>query len=45
MIGLMVWYRYVPDWQILTLPLFIVMAFLASLGPGLWASSLDGEVP
>ncbi len=39
--GLMVWYRFVPGWQILTLPLLVVMAFLASLGPGLWITSLN----
>lgn len=39
--GLMLWYRFLPSWQILTLPLFVVMAFLASLGPGLWISSLN----
>jgi lipopolysaccharide transport system permease protein len=38
---LMVWYQYIPDWQILTLPFFIVMAFLASLGPGLWITALN----
>lgn len=41
LIGLMVWYRYVPGWQIMTLPLFVVMAFLASLGPGLWITALN----
>ena len=41
LIGLMVWYRYLPCWQILTLPLFVVMAFLASLGPGLWITALN----
>jgi lipopolysaccharide transport system permease protein len=41
LIGVMVWYRYMPGWQILTLPLFVVMAFLASLGPGLWIASLN----
>ena len=40
LVGLMVWFRFAPSWQILTLPLFVVMAFLASIGPGLWASSL-----
>lgn len=38
---LMVWYQYMPSWQILTLPFFIVMAFLASLGPGLWITALN----
>jgi lipopolysaccharide transport system permease protein len=39
--GLMVWYRFVPGWQILTLPFFAAMAFLASLGPGLLITSLN----
>jgi lipopolysaccharide transport system permease protein len=39
--GLMVWYGFAPDWQILTLPAFVLMAFLASLGPGLWVSALN----
>src|SRR5580658_8187805 len=33
---MMVWYRFLPTWQILLLPLFVFLAFLASLGPGLW---------
>jgi lipopolysaccharide transport system permease protein len=41
LVGLMVWYRYLPGWQIVALPFFIVMAFLASLGPGLWIASLN----
>jgi lipopolysaccharide transport system permease protein len=41
LIGLMVWYRYLPGWQIVTLPFFLIMAFLASLGPGLWVASLN----
>ena len=39
--GLLVWYRFVPGWQIATLPLFTIMAFLATLGPGLWIASLN----
>ena len=38
---IMAWYQYLPSWQILTLPFFILMAFLASLGPGLWITSLN----
>ena len=38
---LMVWYGFVPSWQILLLPLFVVWAFFASLGPGLWITSLN----
>lgn len=41
LIGLMLWYRFMPGWQIVTLPLFVVMAFLASIGPGLWITSLN----
>src|SRR3546814_9153754 len=39
--GVMMWYGFAPGWQILTLPAFVVMAFLASLGPGLWVSALN----
>ena len=38
---MMVWYRFVPGWQILLLPLFVVLALLASLGPGLWITALN----
>lgn len=41
LVGLMAWYQFVPGWRILTLPLFVLMAFLASLGPGLWITSLN----
>ena len=41
LLALMLWYQFFPTWQILTLPLFIVMAFLASLGPGLWITALN----
>lgn len=39
--GMMVWYLYVPGWQILLLPVFVLVAFLASLGPGLWITALN----
>ena len=38
---LMLWYQFWPGWQILTLPFFVLMAFLASLGPGLWITALN----
>lgn len=37
----MVWYQFMPGWQILTLPFFVLMAFLAALGPGLWITALN----
>ena len=39
--GMMLWYRFSPSPQILLLPLFIVLALLASIGPGLWITSLN----
>ena len=41
MVGLMIWYRYLPGWQILLLPPFVLLAFLASLGPALWITALN----
>ncbi len=41
LIGLMIYYQFLPGWQILTLPLFVIMAFLASLGPGLYITALN----
>lgn len=38
---MMVWYQFLPSWQILLLPFFVLLAFLASLGPGLWVTSLN----
>ena len=38
---LMAWYRYAPDWRILLLPAFAVLAFCASVGPSLWITSLN----
>jgi len=39
--GLMVWYGYVPSFQIIMLPLFIIIAFAVSLGAGLWIAALN----
>lgn len=41
LVAVMVWYEFLPGWQIVTLPFFILMAFLASLGPGLWITALN----
>jgi len=38
--GLMVWYQFVPGWRLLTLPLFVVLAVIAALGPGLILTAL-----
>ncbi|PZO43154.1 MAG: phosphate ABC transporter permease [Phormidesmis priestleyi] len=41
LIGLMAWYDFVPSWRILMLPVFVVIAFIASVGAGLWLCSLN----
>ncbi len=41
LIGMMVWYRFVPGWNILALPVFTAMACLAVLGPGLFVTALN----
>ncbi len=37
----MIWYHFAPTWKILLLPMFLLIAILASLGPGLWVSALN----
>ncbi len=39
--GMMIYYRYAPGWTIMLLPLFSLLALLASLGPGLWITALN----
>lgn len=41
LVGLMLWYGFAPDWRILTLPLFILIAFAAAMGAGLWTAALN----
>ncbi len=38
--GVMLWYGIAPGWEILLLPVFVVLALLAALGPALWAAAL-----
>lgn len=38
---MMTYYQYFPGWQILLLPAYMLILFLASLGPSLWISSLN----
>ena len=39
--GLMLWYVFVPGWQLVLLPVFILFALVASLGPGLLIAALN----
>src|ERR1700722_15058655 len=41
LLGLMGWYRFLPDWRISVLPAFTLLAFLSSIGPSLWITSLN----
>lgn len=41
LLALMAWYNFIPTWRIVTLPLFILIAFAASMGVGLWLSALN----
>lgn len=41
--AMMVWYRFWPDWHILTLPLFVVLASASATGAGLWLCALNVE--
>ena len=43
LILMMAGYRYWPDWRLLSLPLFIVLAFGAAMGAGLWLCALNVE--
>lgn len=39
--AIMAWYGFMPNWQIVFLPLFVVLAVLASLGPALFITALN----
>lgn len=39
--GLMVWYGYVPSLRIVALPVFLLLAFMAAMGAGLWIAALN----
>lgn len=38
---MMLWYQWIPSWQIVFLPFFIILAIVSSLGPALWVTSLN----
>jgi lipopolysaccharide transport system permease protein len=43
LVVLMLWYHYLPSANCLLLPLFVVLAFAASFGAGLWIAALMVE--
>lgn len=38
---MMAWYRFLPDWRIMFLPVLVFLMFLASIGPSLWITALN----
>ena len=40
LVGMCVWWQFVPDWRVLFLPLFVLWALLAAIGAGLWMTAL-----
>lgn len=41
LVGMLVWFQHLPDWRILTLPLFAAMAFAVATGLGLFFAALN----
>src|SRR5438046_8069546 len=37
----MLWFGFLPDWRLVALSLFIVLAFGSAFGAGLWLSALN----
>ena len=41
LIAMMAWYGFMPDWRIVFLPAFVLLAILASLGPALLMTAMN----
>jgi len=41
LVGIMFWYQFMPTWRMVTVPLFVLIAFAASMGAGLWLTALN----
>jgi lipopolysaccharide transport system permease protein len=41
LVALMIWYGLIPSLRIFTLPLLILLVFLAAMGAGLWIAALN----
>ena len=41
MIGMFVWFQFIPSWHIIFLPLFILLVFLCSFGIGLYLTAVN----
>ena len=45
MVALMIWYRFLPGWQIVLLPGFMVLAIFAGLGTWFVAHRIQCQIP
>jgi lipopolysaccharide transport system permease protein len=41
LVGMMIWFRTLPTWGVLALPLFLLLVLLTALAVGLWLSALN----
>ncbi|UNC93641.1 ABC transporter permease [Candidatus Contubernalis alkaliaceticus] len=41
LVVLMIWYRFVPDWRIITLPLFLLLGIITAYGFSIWFGALN----
>lgn len=41
LVATLAFYQFLPSWHVVFLPAFILMAFLAALGPALWVTAIN----
>jgi lipopolysaccharide transport system permease protein len=41
LVVIMFWYHFLPTWRVVAVPFFILIAFAASMGAGLWLTALN----
>lgn len=41
MIGIFIWYHFMPSWHIIFLPVFILLAFICAFGTGLYLTAVN----
>jgi lipopolysaccharide transport system permease protein len=41
LVGMMAWYRFLPSWHIVALPIVMLFAFAATMGPSLWVTAIN----
>ena len=41
LLGMMIWYQFLPSWNMLFLPGFMIVAFIATMGLGAWTAALN----